>query len=208
MKVLICGNGQMAKGFASFLKKEKISYEKFTKNTEGKFDFAVHLGSGRELKDLIKFCEENKIPLIQASTGQKIKSKPETFILDLPNVSLEILRSLIFLQEIKIFAQQNKMKIELTESHQSSKKTTPGTAILIAKILGIPKNKIISKRNIKKAHAHHFIKLSKKEIEIEYSIKINGRETYFEGLLSIIKILKKEKLRKGFYDINYLIKKI
>lgn len=220
MNILIVGNGKIADLFMKRLEEDGYSVQKFSKGakiSKPKETVALHLGSGKELSELIETCAKLEIPILQGSTGQITDTSREVLLVNAENFALPVLR---LIQALPDFAKQFKANgspftITLTESHQSKKKTAPGTALKIAAIIGLKENEIISIRDRNRqlelgvpkefldAHGYHWIDWKGGGIEIELSTKINGRDAYYEGGKHLLGLLHKNRAstEKRIYDI-------
>ncbi|MBN8555398.1 MAG: hypothetical protein J0L93_08140 [Deltaproteobacteria bacterium] len=235
--LVIVGSGNLAKVFAEkvedFAQKEyqlklhPISFDgslpvknsssiKTLKDLPLKHSLFLHLGSGRQLDEALKFCDVNKIPFIQASSGQTVNlSSPIYFpYIEAPNLSLPIIKLLWLLNKKPGLFKNSTISIE--ESHQSSKTTVPATAQKFADLLKSSKENIKSIRDPKiqsqdwkipekflDGHAMHRISIQGQGAEIFLETKIFGRETYLFGVLEILSI--KSKLEPKKYSIEDLL---
>jgi hypothetical protein len=105
----------------------------------------------------------------------------------------------------------------LVESHQSDKKTEPGTAMSLAKSLGIPADAIVSIRDplIQQQmgiaaehlgrHAYHRINISDGSVHLAIETKVLGQAPYAEGLVRILEGLDRKTLQPGKYDVVDLV---
>jgi hypothetical protein len=106
----------------------------------------------------------------------------------------------------------------LLESHQASKSSLPGTAIAMAKSLGIPGEDIISVRDpeIQKSslqipeaclsrHAYHKITIGDANVSATLETKVFGPAPYASGLSKIIDSVSGKKLEGRVYDVLELI---
>ena len=235
--LVIVGSGNLAKVFADkvevFANREyqfsvyPISYDGSLEvvNSSGvknvseipfKQSLVLHLGSGRQLSDALNFCQKNKIPFIQASSGLNagLPSSLSFPYIEAPNLSLPVIKLLWLLNRHPKLFQGYSISIE--ESHQSSKTTVPATAQKFAELLNVKKDIIKSIRdphiqtkdwNIPEpflsGHALHRITIKGQGAEISFGTKILGRDTYLFGVLEILKI--KNKLEPIKYSIEDLI---
>jgi dihydrodipicolinate reductase len=106
----------------------------------------------------------------------------------------------------------------ITESHQASKRTKPGTAIHLANSLGVPETEIRSERDPKvqlealgipsaflDRHAYHEIVISDPEVEIRLETRVLGKSAYSSGLSKVIEIVAESRLKPGCHDIVDLV---
>ncbi len=204
LQIIVCGNGALAKAILDYEKQagSKVQIIKFGLAVVLPREIAgaigIHAGSGSQLPEFITYCEQFKIPLIQASTGIKL---PEDFripIIEAPNLAIPIIAFLkhlpAFIDGITKGIGLEVTDVSLVESHQSTKKTVPGTAKKIAAAAGLPENQIFSvrDRNIQKLipvpaanldrHAYHLLEVIFGEnLRIGVHTKVHGLEPYAAG---------------------------
>lgn len=226
--LIVVGHGAFAKVFID--KFEAFTEQAFSKKIqtvvwESKETFEIsrdsmvlHAGSGRQLFEVIDYCQKNKIPLIQASSGQT-PTLPELLsfpFLDAPNLSLPIIKLLALLESWPDLFRD--FDIQVRESHQKSKTTVPSTAREFARFLGIGDDQIVSIRDpaIQKTelevpdeyldgHAVHQVVISGQGAEVSFASKVYGRDTYLYGVFELFRI--REKLKPGRYSLFDLVSK-
>ncbi len=136
-----------------------------------------------------------------------------TFI-DAPNLNILMLKFMFMLKEYGSLYKN--YEISITESHQQSKKTVPGTAMEIAASLGVDHKKIKSIRDpgdqenvygiakeFLSLHAYHDICIQEGDTTINFRTLVKGHESYISGLSAIIRCLK--NLQNRYYHILDLI---
>lgn len=176
---------------------------------------AMHFGSGRELEELVQFCETLKVPLIQGSTKVEVPIGRDVIIINAPNLSLPMMR---FLSAFPDFANSISpgMTPSIVESHQSTKADTSGTARAIVKVLGTTNSAITSIRDTGTqlalgvpeehldGHAYHDFIFTGQGVEIKVSTKIRGRQTYAEGAVALAQALadQPKALQNGLYELK------
>ena len=109
-------------------------------------------------------------------------------------------------------------QISIVESHQSAKKSAPGTAYKLAEYLNFPVNKIESIRDrdvqltelgIEKdfldKHAYHKITIKDACDEVTIEMKVQGHESYSVGVRKIIDVALTTPLQKKRYNVLDLI---
>ncbi len=164
----------------------------------------IHVGSGRQLSEVIAFCTKTGIPLIQAATGMTYKLQPKAgFVcIDSPNLALPILKFMHGLHEMG-FSPVKGYKITLLESHQATKKSVPGTAVKMATSLGLRLDSIISIRDpsaqmnefrvpkeFLDGHAIHQITVEGLGVSLSFETRVYGREAYLHGILALIALFQ------------------
>lgn len=177
----------------------------------------VHAGSGRELDAVLAFCAETRSTLFELSTGDvELPERPGFPIVLCPNVNLQMLRFMAMIKRsARLFAGQD---IRILESHQASKTTKPGTALYLAKSLGVPDASVGSVRDsamqketlgIPEAfldrHAYHRIAIDEGDVEIRLQTRVLGKTAYASGLSKIIGIVAGRRLEPGFHDVVDLV---
>lgn len=219
--VIIVGHGKLAatimSGLPGYLEDFHIDYWESVADYEANRLIVVHIGSGRQLPDVINFCNANKVPLIQGSTGVKDVPKECDFtFIDAPNLSLLMLKFMYMLKEYGALFKE--YDILITESHQSTKKTVPGTAIEIANSLGVAADKIKSvrdrdeqvnrygiSRDTLSLHAFHSISIQDESTNVTFNTVVEGHDSYIKGLSKIISAL--HHLDNQYYHILDLIER-
>jgi 4-hydroxy-tetrahydrodipicolinate reductase len=177
----------------------------------------IHAGSGRQLDDCIRYCESTKSILIELSTGLKTeKFVPDFPLVICPNTSIMMLKTLNMLRQ---FGHNfHDYEITITESHQSSKTTEPGTAYNFAESLGLSQNKIISLRNAQvqrevigipeqylDKHAYHKIVIKNHTDELSIETKVFGHDSYSNGVKEILEICLNRSLENKRYTVIELM---
>lgn len=220
MKIGIVGSGKLANAIVNahitIQSCEIVSWESLNKNVLDRA-IIVHAGSGRQLQECIKFSERTKSPFIELSTGLETEAmNPQFPLIICPNTSILLLKTLNIL---KVNGKQfENYSITITESHQSTKITEPGTAYAIANSLQFPFDKIISIRDPKiqlnqigipkeylEKHAYHKIVIQDGNDEVTIETKVLGHESYAQGIKTIIETVLKSQLDNKRYSILDLI---
>ena len=217
--IIIAGSGKLAnsmiKGLPGYLPGHKIDTWENHDNYPENDLVIVHIGSGRQLTEIIDFCEMNGVPLIQGSTGMNIKRTDFDFTyIDAPNLNILMLKFMFMMKEHG--ALYKDYRISITESHQESKQTLPGTAIELAGSLGIDHSEITSIRDRNEQesvygieeeflplHAYHEIRIQEGDTTIDLRTLVKGHESYVSGLSAIIKCLG--SLESRYYHVLDLI---
>lgn len=174
----------------------------------------VHVGSGRQLPDVLAYCRRHAVPLIQGSTGLDDDRNANFTLIHSPNFNILLLK---FMHMIERFGKQfENYQIEITESHQEAKTSVPGTAVALAEYLDIDVSAIRSVRNPEKQlnelairpehldrHAVHVISIKDSDTTISMRTEVLGLASYVSGLAAIVRIVP--KLEKRFYDVVELV---
>jgi len=182
---------------------------------------AVHVGSGRVLEATIEWCEANKVPLIQASSGIKLPEREySTIIIDAPNMAPPVVAIFKVLPELGALIQKLGAVVTVTESHQSTKTSPPVTAQKIGGYFGLSPGSVESIRDQDRqrdelhipeefldGHGCHYVEINSRGVRIKISTEVFGRLPYFDGLIILVKKIvdKGSELKPGIYKIeNFL----
>lgn len=215
MNVWIVGSGKLAKELLGGLRLDRAYHIRAwaDKTDEITPSIVVHAGSGRELTDIISYCEATDSVLVELSTGTNLENTPLNIPVVLcPNTNILMLKFMSMLsQSGSMFS---KYKIDITESHQSSKTSAPGTAIAIAQSLGLQEDDITSVRDSKQQefefdipaqhldrHAYHRIEILDGVCSIVMETKVLGSSPYAAGVAKIVLAADKNKLEKRLYKV-------
>jgi len=220
VQVLIVGSGKLASELLENLNSSSITkvlpWTQRDSSHEGK-RIVVHAGSGREIDEVVSFCSRNHLVLIELSTSDNLDTAKIPFpIIICPNVNILMLRFMAMLQsQGHLFAQYNKT---ILESHQSTKKSEPGTAISIANSIGMKADQIISVRDplvqerelgipseYLSRHAYHSIRITDGNATILFETKVLGQAPYSFGLAQVIEGIYQRELEPMKYDVLTLI---
>lgn len=219
-EILVVGRGKLAEELLQGLQGSAISRVvrwDGRGGLEGGARMVVHAGSGRELDEVVAFCSSSGSTLLNLSTGDaQLPSAPDFPLVLCPNVNMPMLRFMAMVkQAARHFRGQD---IRITESHQSTKRTRPGTAIHLATSLGVPENEIRSERDPQTQrealgippehldrHAYHEIVISDPEVQIRLETLVLGKSAYASGLAKVIEIVAASRLQHGCHDIVDLV---
>ena len=177
----------------------------------------VHAGSGREAAAIAGFCERTASVLVELSTGSSLEGLQPDFPLVLcPNTNILMLKFMSMLE--RSGGMFKGAKIRITESHQASKMSVPGTAVAMATALGVPASEIVSVRdvaqqtadlNIPQAnlgrHAFHRIDIQDGPCMISMETRVYGESPYVSGVREIIRAIQQKTLQRRAYSINEFI---
>ena len=220
LQVLIVGSGKLAGELLENLKSSRIDrvlpWSRRDASWKG-CTVVVHAGSGREIENVLSFCSSQHLLLVELSTANNLENTNPTFpIVICPNTNILMLKFMAMLQsQGHLFSEYDK---ELLESHQSNKKSAPGTAISIARSLGLPEEGIISVRDpliqerqigvppeYLSRHAYHKVSITDGNVGIVLETKVFGPAPYAAGLARILEGISKRDLEPGKHDIVKLI---
>lgn len=219
-KIYIVGSGKLANAVLSsnleFPEHEIIKWDANQKFSENR-SIVVHAGSGRQLEECLIFCSKTNSIFIELSTGLKTESySPDFPLVICPNTSILLLKTLLM---VKSFGSNFKnYDISITESHQATKSTEPGTAFSFADSLHLDHKEIKSIRDpetqvneigISEAylnkHAYHKIVITDKNDQVSIETKVLGHDSYVNGISSILATCMAHYLENKRYTILELI---
>jgi 4-hydroxy-tetrahydrodipicolinate reductase len=219
-KIFIIGSGRLANAILSsnlsFPEYDVIKWEN-QHRALNESCLLVHVGSGRQLDECLEFCSKTGSVFIELSTGSETESITRDFPLIIcPNTSILLLKTL---RMIKLSGGNfEKYDISITESHQSTKNTPPGTAFHFADALKVTHEKIISVRDpqIQKneigipkdfleGHAYHKIVIKDINDEVTIETKVLGHDSYANGVRAIIAACLSHRLENKRYTVFDLI---
>ncbi|MDP5241102.1 dihydrodipicolinate reductase C-terminal domain-containing protein [Uliginosibacterium sp. 31-16] len=177
----------------------------------------VHAGSGRELAEVVAFCERSGSPLLELSTGSALEAQAPRYPLVLcPNTNILMLKVMHMLSRCGgLFAGY---AIGVTESHQASKTSVAGTAVDIAHSLGLAPAAISSVRDpavqqgelgIEAAylarHAFHRIEIADAACRVRLETRVTGDAPYAAGVAQIVAAVAAHPLEARRYAIDEFI---
>ena len=219
MQIIIAGTGKLATELLSALKIEGFAPPVSWANKgipSGK-SIVVHAGSGRELEAITTYCAATRSPLIELATGSSIESMPMDFPVVLcPNTNILMLKFMSMLERSgQLF---HGYEIKLTESHQASKTSVPGTAVTMAKSLGVRQDDIQSVRDtdtqrtglqIPEAdlarHAYHQVLIQDGPCCLKFETRIYGEAPYVHGVTQIVTAVATHELDNRVYAVMEFI---
>ncbi len=219
MQVIIVGSGKLGQElFTSF--KEKSVFPVLTwagENTHPFPSVVVHTGSGRELDDVVRYCESTRSILLELSTGSALLAQQVACpVVICPNTNILMLKFMALLSQGGHHFK--KYKIHITESHQADKSSIPGTAVNLAESLGVAPEKIQSVRDVDvqrnvlgipqeymSRHAYHRLVIEDGLSSIVLETKVFGSMPYADGVAQIIQAVSANVLEPRRYNILELI---
>ncbi|KIF81313.1 dihydrodipicolinate reductase C-terminal domain-containing protein [Noviherbaspirillum autotrophicum] len=177
----------------------------------------VHAGSGREIGSITEFCSRTSSVLVELSTGSSLEGTHSSFPVVLcPNTNILMLKFMCMLE--RSGAMFTGCEIQITESHQASKTSVPGTAVQMANSLGVVASDITSVRNPAQQagelaipnehlsrHAFHRITIQDGPCTISMETRVYGDSPYASGVQQIIGAVNQRKLESRVYSITEFI---
>lgn len=218
MQVLIVGSGRLASELSDgLLLDEPFFVHPWSHNNIKDRSILVHAGSGRELEEAVRFCEETGSVLIELATGSSLEGSLPSFPVVLcPNTNILMLKVMHMLASSGHLFKD--YRIAITESHQAEKRSTPGTAVSIAQFLGVSANEVVSIRNPdeqmntlhipKEAlgrHAFHSIRIMDAACSVSIETLVQGATPYVDGVAKIIVATATHQLESRIYEINEFV---
>lgn len=176
----------------------------------------VHAGSGRQLPEACAFCNETGSPLLELSTGSRVHASLNFPVVICANTNILMLKFMSMLRTSGHLFRGN--RITLTESHQATKTSVPGTAVHIAQSLGIGEPEVKSLRDPEHQqsvlgfasadlarHAYHEVVIEGGGCTLRLQSRIDGPAPYVEGVASIVRAVSVHSLQNRLYDVTELI---
>lgn len=209
LRVAIIGRGNMAQEAIRVCTSQGVPLIAVDQLVCG--DVAIHFGSGRELAHALAECARAEVPLIQGSTSIVLPDPLPAAVIEAPNLAFVIVQLVAGLGPLRGSVHL------LRESHQAGKADVSRTARMLARRLAFPEAKIESIRNpgAQQAlgvppehldgHAWHWIQCRTEGVEVDVSIRINGREPYARGALALARQLSGRRLRPGIYAVEDIL---
>lgn len=217
--VLVAGHGKLAARLICDLPQTGQLTVDAWENRQAYHDFdemaVTHVGSGRQLPEIVAYCHAHTVPLIQGATSVDYDPDSVDFpFVVAPNLSVLMIKFLHMLQEFG--GHYRGCDITIVESHQMAKKTTAGTAVEMAHALDVPECEISSMREPEvqqrklhipaeclAQHAVHVITISDGTTALTFTTEVLGLDAYVAGARRVIAVLDQLEQRK--YRITDLI---
>lgn len=177
----------------------------------------IHAGSGRAIDSISEHCRRTSSVLVELATGSLLENtQPEFPVVLCPNTNILMLKFMCMLERSgALFKGSN---IHITESHQSSKTSVPGTAVSMALALGVPVSELSSVRSPARQtnelhippehlarHAFHRVEISDGSCAITMETRVYGDSPYANGVQQIIQALQGRDLAPRIHSINEFI---
>lgn len=177
----------------------------------------VHAGSGRELGQVMEFCERTQATLLELATGSAVENLVPSFPVVLcPNTNILMLKFMSMIAASGSLFRGHEISFE--ESHQSRKTSVPGTANAIAQSLGLPTESIRSERDPQRQmnefavpaehldrHAVHRISISDGGCTLRLEARVLGEAPYALGVGHLLRTLRSRQLAPGLHRIEQLV---
>jgi len=179
----------------------------------------VHAGSGREFDAVTAYCRETDSVLVELATGSQIEgTTPDFPVVLCPNTNILMLKFMHMLANSgKLFTGY---RIQLTESHQAGKRSTPGTAVALAQSLGLAAADVVSVRDVKEQqarlgvpaehlgrHAVHAISIEDDSCSLRLETRVYGSSPYADGVARIVSAIAAHPLERRLYAVDEFIER-
>lgn len=221
MQVFIAGTGKLATELLDALTAHggyTVSPWPGEAAAEGRA-IVVHAGSGREIDGISRFCQRTQSVLVELATGSSLEAAGAQAgfpIVLCPNTNILMLKFMCMLERSGSLFKGSQIRV--TESHQASKTSVPGTAVAMAHALGVPPSDILSVRDPARQeqdlgippahlgrHAFHRIEIQDGPCAISMETRVYGDSPYASGVDQIIRAIQQRELEKRLYSINAFI---
>ena len=226
--IIIAGRGNLANAIITECDLQKIRWKQWKKDLmviNPSQTVVVHVGSGRELKEVVKFCgrgvrDNSTIPLLQGSGGMRkyLPKRPKFPIIEAPNFAWPVIWFIESIPAIRaLLLEKTGHGFDgVTESHQHKKETIPATGMAMAVAAGIPTSEIVSERDQRRqvalgvdpefisGHGYHWVDTVIDGVKIVLSTQVNGRVPYAKGAIKIVGSINRmrEDLKPGYYSVK------
>jgi 4-hydroxy-tetrahydrodipicolinate reductase len=219
MRTIIVGTGKLATELLDTLSGDHIG-QLVRWNDKGcstDQTIIIHAGSGKQLNDVITYCERTNSTLVELSTGSSIAIAHTSFPVVLcPNTNI------LMLKFMSMLAKSGHLfigcRMTLIESHQAQKTSVPGTAASLAHSLGMHESEIRTVRDpeLQKTelqipvehlgrHAFHRIVIEDTACSLTLETRVYGSAPYAQGVSLIISAIRSTPLENRLYTINEFV---
>ena len=213
--IAVVGTGKLARelvsGLPALVSGEVAAWPEA--RSAGGRQIVVHAGSGRELKGVLAFCAATGSALVELATGSMAAGRDLPFSVVLcPNTNILMLKFMAMLQASGHHF--SGCTVRLLESHQADKTSVPGTAVALARSLGLPEAEIVSVRDPRTQeqelgipaqslarHAFHRIVIEDGAGSILLETRVTGSQPYAPGVARIVEAVRANRLEPRRYDI-------
>lgn len=221
MKIVVVGSGKLANAILSSdlssYPGEVIPWNVAYTTTLNEKSIIVHAGSGRQVNECVDFCKRTDSIFVELSTGLETERLDPDFTLVIcPNTSILLLKMMRIVKTFGHYFQND--KILITESHQQSKTSVPGTAFNFAQSLNFPVDQIKSIRDQQTQlneigiepdyldrHAYHKIVIQDGLDTLTIETKVLGHNAYAAGVARIVELILNRRLEKRKYSVIDLL---
>lgn len=220
MVVVVVGTGKLAQELLSELPNacsfEVIAWAEVV-GRKAAAKVVVHAGSGRQLDEVIAYCQETGATLVELATGSALEGRELSFpVVICPNTNILMLKFMAMLAANGHHFENYALK--LVESHQAGKTSVAGTAVALAQSLGLASEAIVSIRDPHvqsemlgipvehlSRHAYHRIEIQDHVGSIVLETKVFGQAPYADGVAQILAAVCANPLEHRRYNVMELI---
>lgn len=219
MQVYIAGTGKLATELLDrLMPQDGLSIARWSgASTSVVKSIVVHAGSGREIDTISDFCSRTESVLVELSTGSSVEGTlPKFPVVLCPNTNILMLKFMSMLE--RSGAMFKSCDRQIIESHQATKTSVPGTAVQMARSLGISEHEIVSVRDAAQQaselhipsdhlarHAFHRITIQDGPCSISMETRVYGDAPYASGVQQIIGAVSRQALENRIYSITEFI---
>lgn len=220
MLVAVAGSGRLAKELLANLEPPEDMVLQAWRDMEAGSgaSIVVHAGSGRELAQIVRYCEGAQATLVELSTGSAIEGITPSFpVLLCPNTNILMLKFMSMVAACGPWFSGYEVSIQ--ESHQSAKTSAPGTALALARSLGLPADAIESERSRERQasvfdvppehldrHAVHRIGVRDEGCTITLEARVIAAAPYARGVGQLLRALQSRRLGPGLHRVEDMVK--
>lgn len=222
MVIVVVGSGKLAQELMAFFLSQP-GCQALTWQALGGQALAgavvVHAGSGRELDEVIAHCSRTHTTLVELSTGSAVEGRTLNFPVVLcANTNILMLKVMAMLAGHGHLFQGYERR--LTESHQTGKTSTPGTAVELAEAIGLREGDIVSVRDPAVQqdemkipaehlgrHAFHRIVIEDGLSSVTLETRVLGPAPYAQGVAQIVAAIQAHPLEDRLYKVTELVDK-
>ena len=196
MQVFIVGTSKLAAELLSTQRMDPAcqAATSASRATSCESAIVVHAGSGRELAEVISWCQATRSTRVELATGSAVEAlRPEVPVVLCPNTNVLMLRFMHMLAGCgHLFRNQ---AVRLSESHQADMASAPGTALAMARALGLNASDVdpirypeAQKQLIRipadhlDRHAYHRVLIEDRECSIAMETRVYGQSPYADGV--------------------------
>lgn len=220
MQVIVVGSGKLAQELLGGLAMGPgaagavVAWSGPGPDLRGGSAIVVHAGSGRELEAVTAFCRATHSPLVELATGSALEQQQlHGFPVVLcPNTNILMLKFMAMLE--RSGALFHGERVSLTESHQAQKSSVPGTAVSMARSLGLPASAIESVRSAEvqrdalqippehlARHAYHQVVIEDGVCRVALETRVYGDAPYAHGVGRIVAAVRAHPLEDRVYPV-------
>lgn len=222
MQVIVVGSGKLAQELLGALVvpaaaggvASVVAWVDRDRGAKAGGSIVVHAGSGRELEAVTAFCSATRAPLVELATGSalELREAPGFPVVLCPNTNILMLKFMAMLE--RSGALFHGEQVTLTESHQAQKSSVPGTAVGMARSLGLPASAITSVRSAQvqrdvlqippehlARHAYHQIVIDDGLCRVALETRVYGDAPYAQGVGRIVAAAGAHALDDRVYSV-------